>query len=89
LQVGLAIFGKGAPISDCFEGGTQSVSMSARRSADATQQRFAKVGIFNGGGSMVMQAAAKRLRGAPRPIMWGALAHELAARIRQLAQRAD
>ena len=55
--------------------------------ADAAQERFAKVGIFNGGSGMVMQAAANGFGVRPASEHVGsALPHELAARIGQLRQ---
>ena len=53
--------------------------------ADAAQQRFAKVGIFDDSGGMIMQAAAYSLRVRPASDhMRDAQAHEFVAGIRQL-----
>jgi len=90
-RVGLAILVKVAPISDCFDGGTQSVSMVGTPvSLMPRSSAFAKVGIFNGGSRHSHAGSCKRLRGAPTSDhVRSAQAHELAARIRQLAEPSE
>ena len=90
-SVGLAILVKVGPISDCFDA-RHPGGLDRRHAglADAAQQRFAQVGILNGCGGMIVQAAANRLRMRPAPDHVGcAQAHELAARVRHLEQRAE
>ena len=87
-SVGLAILVKVGPISDCFDGGTHSVSMvgtpvslmprssASRRSASSTV-----------GGGVVVQAAANAFGVRPAADHMGrAQPHELAARIGHFEQ---
>ena len=65
-NVGLAILVKVAPISDCFDGGTQSVSMVGTPvSLMPRSKRFAQVAVFDGRRRIIVQATANGFRMRP------------------------
>ena len=90
-SVGFAILVKVEPIWDCFDGGTQWVSMVGTPvSLIPRSSAVAEVDVFDRCGGMIVQAAADGFGMGPASLhMGGALAHEFAARIRNLEQRAE
>ena len=90
-SVGLAILVKVGPISDCFDGGTQC-GLDCRHAgfADAAQQGFAQIGIFDGRRGVIVQTTANGFGMRPASDHMGrAQPHELAAWIWNLEQGAE